>query len=222
LYKLIAFFKYIFFICYWKITDLWKKIWHREKNRKNNNSEFIKDQRSVVVPLTMENYSSHFASLPQNATIYMSEPIFEKTMHSLPSNYVLPDPETLRSVTDIYCQPEAIQEESQLNNYQVLNQIKTALPKDYALTRPFTPKTSRASVSSNQRIGLTKTFTPNVAPELTQVSSLDGNNSSTKQEASTTPALHITPLQSKKKIIKPAEQHKDATQNRHYKFVFIK
>ncbi|MET1248468.1 hypothetical protein ABWW58_06750 [Sporolactobacillus sp. STCC-11] len=219
MYKLIEFFKYIFLVCYWKVADLWKKA---RGKKPSNISDFMSEQRTNPTLLNIEDTHSLFASPPRDATIFMSKPIFEKIVHLLPTNYVLPDLETLKIVTDIYNQHETIQEEPQHNDSPVLNKIKTTHPTVRTLSQPFIKKTSRPSEPTKQHISRIKPFTPNVTPELAHISSLDRNEHSTKQEAVSDPALRITPLQSKKKIIKPAERKDDVTQNDHYKFVFIK
>ncbi|WP_093671129.1 hypothetical protein [Sporolactobacillus nakayamae] len=219
MYKLIEFFKYIILVCYWKVTDLWKKA---RGKKTSNNSDFMSEQRTNPTLLNIEDTHSLFASPPRDATIFMSKPIFEKIVHLLPTNYVLPDLETLKIVTDIYNQHETTQEEPQQNDDQVHNKIKTTLPNVRTLSQPPIKKVSRPSEPTNQHISIVKTFTPNVAPELAHISSLDRKECSTKQKAESDPALRITPLQSKKKIIKPAERKDDVTQNNHYKFVFIK
>ncbi|MDF2855966.1 MAG: hypothetical protein K0Q87_1817 [Neobacillus sp.] len=219
MYKLIDFLKYFFFICYWKITDLWKRTWRKKKV---DTSEFMKDQRSDIVLLNIESYHSLFAAPTQHPEIFMSQPIFEKIIHSLPPNYVLPDLKTLKNIVKTYNKPATVLDESELNEDQVFDKIKASVPRDYILPLSVGTNHNQPSQLSNQRINFVKTFVPNVSPDLQHSSLPEINESSTKPEAQEVHALSITPLESRKKIIQPIAQQSAEPQPDKYKFVFFK
>lgn len=221
MYKLIDYFKYIFFICCLKISDLCKKLWWKKKS---DPSDFVKDLRADVVLLNVEKYQSLFASPTQYPQIFMPKPIFEKTVHNLPPNYVLPDLKTLKKIIEAYNKPAPdLNDDARPIDHQVLEKIKASLPGYYILPLPVSVKSEQSPlpVVSKSSISLVKTFVPKVSADLYQRPVSENSGNILKPEVPSPPAVTFTPLASNKKIIKPVPQQDPVDQESKYKFIFF-
>ncbi|GEB77749.1 hypothetical protein [Sporolactobacillus inulinus] len=218
MYKLIEFFKYIFLVCYWKVTDLWKKAWGKKSS---NMPDYMSEQRTDPTLLNIKDTHSLFASPTRDATVFMSEPIFEKIVHSLPTSYTFPDLSTLSNIEKCYAKTTAVEKDAERNGEPSVSKIKAELPNDDTTLTPSAVMKPNRSKHLNQRIHFAKTTTANIAFE-PKASSLSSDENKTAAVPKTEPALIITPLQSSKKIIEPVDQNSKSSKTGHYKFVFIK
>ncbi|WP_028982883.1 hypothetical protein [Sporolactobacillus terrae] len=220
MYKLIEFFKYIFLVCYWKVTDLLKKAWGKKPS---NTPDFMSEQRTDPTLLNIKDTHSLFTSPPQeDATVFMSEPIFEKIIHSLPTSYTFPDLSTLSNIDARYNATTDVKHDVKRKGARTVSKINAELPNDNTILPYAAAMKTNPSKRLNQRIHLTKAVTPTIAPKPEKRSALSPYENRKAAVPKTEPALSITPLQSSKKIIEPVDQNPKSSKNGHYKFVFIK
>jgi hypothetical protein len=222
MFKLIDFFKYIFFICWWKAADLWKRTWRKKQN---DGAEILNDLRSDIILINIDQYHSLFASPTRHPEIFMPRPVFDKIIHNLPPNYVLPELKTLRRIIEAYNKPVPVLHETGTIDNQVLDKIKASLPGNYILPLPVGERNKPLAepVVLKAPISLVKTFAPTIFPDTRQPAVSEDLNTDVTPEAPVVAAPILPqPAASSKKIIKPVLQQSTPPVATHYKFIFLK
>lgn len=228
MYKLIEFFRYIFFICHWKTVDLWNRI---RKNKTADSSNFLINEHANVVLLNLERYNSLFAAPTSNPEIYMPKPIFDKIIHSLPPSYVIPDLKSLKLIIDAYNNPAPYYEKQEADDYQtdyqIVEKIKSALPADYILPLPIGTRNSQpVFLPEAPSINIVKTFAPKVSANLTKSgvlqTPLNTINSNAVDKVPPIPKLTVIPEESDKSATDTAGPQEKTAQDKEYRFLFFK